>query len=220
MIIGKDIGKVYKGAMYETQALRNVSFQIETGEFVAIMGESGSGKSTLLHIVGCMDHATEGSLFIDEVDTQTLSVKEVDKLRKEKISFVFQHFALMEEYSVYENLESPLIARNIRKRKRKDIILREAEKLGIVDLLDKYPTQISGGQRQRVAIARAMITDSQIVLADEPTGALDEENSAIVMELFCKMHKEGKTIVLITHDKEVARYADRVIVLKNGEIQV
>lgn len=219
MITGQKLVKIYKGELYETQALHNVSFQIETGEFVAIMGASGSGKSTLLHVIGCMDRATEGSLYIDDVDTQKLNAKELDKLRKEKISFVFQHFALMEEYSIYENLESPLIARNVRKGKRKDIILQVVEKLGIEDLMDKYPTQISGGQRQRVSIARAMITDSPIVLADEPTGALDEENTHKVMELFSQMHKEGRTIVLITHDKEVAKYADRVLVLKDGRLQ-
>lgn len=219
MITGQGISKIYKGDLYETRALHKVSFHVAAGEFVAIMGESGSGKSTLLHIIGCMDRATEGSLYIDGVDTQKLKEKELDRLRKEKISFVFQHFALMEEYTIYENLESPLIARNVRKGKRKDKILQVVEKLGIQDLSDKYPTQISGGQRQRAAIARAMIMDSPLVLADEPTGALDEENTENVMELFEEMHKQGKTIVLITHDKNVAGYADRIIVLKNGKLK-
>lgn len=219
MIRGQGIFKTYKGELYETHALQDVSFHVAEGEFVAIMGESGSGKSTLLHIIGCMDRATEGSLYIDGVDTQKLKAKALDKLRKEKINFVFQHFALMEEYSIYENLESPLIARNIRKGKRKEIILEAVEKLGIQELVDKYPTQISGGQRQRVAIARAMITDTPIILADEPTGALDEENTQNVMALFEEMHKAGKTIVLITHDKKVAQYADRILVLRDGRLQ-
>lgn len=219
MIRGQGIFKTYKGELYETHALQDVSFHVAEGEFVAIMGESGSGKSTLLHIIGCMDRATEGSLYIDGVDTQKLKAKALDKLRKEKINFVFQHFALMEEYSIYENLESPLIARNIRKGKRKEIILEAVEKLGIQELADKYPTQISGGQRQRVAIARAMITDTPLILADEPTGALDEENTRNVMALFEEMHKAGKTIVLITHDKKVAQYADRILVLRDGRLQ-
>lgn len=219
MIRGQGIFKTYKGELYETHALQDVSFHVAEGEFVAIMGESGSGKSTLLHIIGCMDRATEGSLYIDGVDTQKLKAKALDKLRKEKINFVFQHFALMEEYSIYENLESPLIARNIRKGKRKEIILEAVEKLGIQELVDKYPTQISGGQRQRVAIARAMITDTPLILADEPTGALDEENTRNVMALFEEMHKAGKTIVLITHDKKVAQYADRILVLRDGRLQ-
>lgn len=219
MIRGQGIFKTYKGELYETHALQDVSFHVAEGEFVAIMGESGSGKSTLLHIIGCMDQATEGSLYIDGVDTQKLKAKALDKLRKEKINFVFQHFALMEEYSIYENLESPLIARNIRKGKRKEIILEAVEKLGIQELVDKYPTQISGGQRQRVAIARAMITDTPLILADEPTGALDEENTRNVMALFEEMHKAGKTIVLITHDKKVAQYADRILVLRDGRLQ-
>ncbi len=219
MIRGQGIFKTYKGELYETHALQDVSFHVAEGEFVAIMGESGSGKSTLLHIIGCMDRATEGSLYIDGVDTQKLKAKALDKLRKEKINFVFQHFALMEEYSIYENLESPLIARNIRKGKRKEIILAIVEKLGIQELVDKYPTQISGGQRQRVAIARAMITDTPLILADEPTGALDEENTRNVMALFEEMHKAGKTIVLITHDKKVAQYADRILVLRDGRLQ-
>lgn len=219
MIRGQGIFKTYKGELYETHALQDVSFHVTEGEFVAIMGESGSGKSTLLHIIGCMDRATEGSLYIDGVDTQKLKAKVLDKLRKEKINFVFQHFALMEEYSIYENLESPLIARNIRKGKRKEIILAAVEKLGIQELVDKYPTQISGGQRQRVAIARAMITDTPLILADEPTGALDEENTRNVMALFEEMHKAGKTIVLITHDKKVAQYADRILVLRDGRLQ-
>lgn len=219
MIRGQGIFKTYKGELYETHALQDVSFHVAEGEFVAIMGESGSGKSTLLHIIGCMDRATEGSLYIEGVDTQKLKAKALDKLRKEKINFVFQHFALMEEYSIYENLESPLIARNIRKGKRKEIILEAVEKLGIQELVDKYPTQISGGQRQRVAIARAMITDTPLILADEPTGALDEENTRNVMALFEEMHKAGKTIVLITHDKKVAQYADRILVLRDGRLQ-
>lgn len=220
MITVQGISKVYKGELFETQALHKVSFHVATGEFVAIMGESGSGKSTLLHIIGGMDRATEGLLYIDGVDTQKLKAKELDKLRKEKISFVFQHFALMEEYTIYENLESPLIARNVRKGKRRDKILQVVEKLGIQDLLDKYPTQISGGQRQRVAIGRAMITDSPLILADEPTGALDEENTNNVMELFEEMHKEGRTIVLITHDKKVAKYADRILRLRDGRLSI
>ncbi len=217
MIKGQEITKIYKGDLYETHALKQVSFHIAEGEFVAVMGESGSGKSTLLHIIGCMDCSTKGELFIADVNVGDLKSKARETLRKEKISFIFQHFALMEEYSVYDNLESPLIARNIRKKERKNRILNVLNELGISDLKDKYPSQISGGQRQRVSIARAMVVDTPIILADEPTGALDEENTKNVMELFTKLHELGKTIVVITHDKKVAEYANRIITLKDGE---
>lgn len=171
MIKAEKLVKIYKGDLYETKALKKVSFQIERGEFVAVMGESGSGKSTLLHIIGGMDHATEGSLYIDDIDTQTLKSRQLDKMRKEKISFIFQHFALMDQYSIYENLESPLLARNVHKSERKEIIMQTIKDLGIEELKDKYPSQVSGGQRQRIAIARALVTNCPIVLADEPTGA-------------------------------------------------
>lgn len=218
MITADNITKIYKGDLYETKALDKVSFQIKDGEFVAVMGESGSGKSTLLNILGGMDTATEGSLYIAETDTQKLKQKRLDKMRKQNISFIFQYFALMDEYTVYQNIESPLIARNIKKAERKKRILEVLNRLGIDDLANKYPAQMSGGQQQRVAIARALVTGCPIILADEPTGALDEENTKNVMRIFQSIHEEGKTIILITHDKQVANYADRILHLKNGRL--
>ncbi len=218
MINAKKITKIYKGDLFETVALKQVSFVIEEGEFVAIMGESGSGKSTLLHILGGMDCLTDGELEIKETKLHTLNQKQLDAFRKQYISFVFQQFALMDEYTVFQNVESPLLARNTPKRERKERILSKLEMLGILDLKDKYPTQLSGGQQQRVAIARALVTEAPILLADEPTGALDESNTKNVMELFKAIHKSGKTVILITHDPQVASYAERIIRLKDGEI--
>ncbi len=218
MIRAKEVTKIYKGDLFETVALNHVSFSIEEGEFVAVMGESGSGKSTLLHILGGMDTLTEGELEVKSTKLHELTQKEMDKFRKENISFVFQHFALMEEYTVFENMESPLLARNVSKKDRKERITAELERLGVLELKDKYPTQLSGGQQQRVAIARALVTGAPILLADEPTGALDEGNTKNLMELLQSIHKDGKTIILITHDQQVATYADRVMRLKDGVI--
>lgn len=218
MIKLNQITKIYKGDLFETVALQEVSLSIERGEFVVIMGESGSGKTTLLNIIGGMDRPTSGEYYLNDIAVHKCKAGELDKLRKEYISFIFQYFALMEEYNVAENIEAPLIARNVRKSERKKRIKETAEKLGIAELLDKYPSQISGGQKQRVAFARAWVTDCPIILADEPTGALDEENTKNVMEQFKAMHEAGKTIVVITHDKMVAAYADRVLNIRDGKI--
>lgn len=217
MITVKQLNKIYKGALYETQALKDVSFQITDGEFVSVMGDSGAGKTTLLNILGGMDSAASGEVWYNEENILTMNVSQMDKWRKRNISFIFQHFALMEEYSVYDNLEAPLLARNMRKRERKDKINDIAQELGIDGLLYQYPSQISGGQKQRVAIARCVISDCPVILADEPTGALDETNTANVMQLLQGLHKTGKTIIVITHDKKVAEYTNRTIVLKDGQ---
>ena len=218
MITLENVTKIYKGDLYETKALQDVSLTVEQGEFVAIMGESGSGKTTLLNIIGGMDMLTSGKYFLQDVAVHDCKPAKLDKVRKQYISFLFQHFALMEEYNVFENIEAPLLARNIRKSERKKRIRDWADKLGIEDLLDKYPSQISGGQKQRVAFARALVADCPIILADEPTGALDEENTENVMKQFMTLHNEGKTIILITHDHKVADYADRIVEIKNGTI--
>lgn len=218
MLTLENVTKIYKGDLFETKALQDVSLTVEQGEFVAIMGESGSGKTTLLNIIGGMDVLSSGKYYLQDVAVHECKPAKLDRVRKQYISFIFQHFALMEEYDVFENIEAPLLARNVRKSVRKKKIREWTEKLGIEELLDKYPSQISGGQKQRVAFARALVVDSPIILADEPTGALDEENTKKVMDLFKALHNDGKTIVLITHDYKVANYADRIVKIKDGKI--
>ena len=218
MLSLENVTKIYKGDLFETKALQDVSLTVEQGEFLAIMGESGSGKTTLLNILGGMDTLSSGKYYLQDVAVHECKPAKLDRVRKQYISFIFQHFALMEEYNVFENIEAPLLARNVRKSERKKIIREWAEKLGIEELLDKYPSQISGGQKQRVASARALVVDNPIILADEPTGALDEENTKKVMNLFKVLHNDGKTIVLITHDHKVADYADRIVKIRDGKI--
>lgn len=217
MIRVKNLNKVYKGAMFETEALKDVSFQIEDGEFVAVMGDSGAGKTTLLNILGGMDTEAAGEVWYNEDNILEMNTGQLDRWRKNNISFIFQHFALMEEYLVYENLEAPLLARNVRKKERKEKINNIVKELGIENLLYQYPSQISGGQKQRVAIARCIISDCPVILADEPTGALDEANTGNVMELLQGLNQTGKTIIVITHDQKVAAYTNRMIVLRDGQ---
>lgn len=214
MIELKDVTKVYKGDTYETYALNNLSLNIEDGEFVAIMGRSGSGKTTLLNIIGCMDSASQGTVIIDDIDISNASAHKLDVVRRNKISFIFQNYALMQQYSVYENIELPLNARNIKGQKKRTAIKDIMNKLGISELAKKYPNQISGGEQQRTAIARAFVSDTKYILADEPTGALDYENAIELMKLIKELHKAGKTIIMVTHDSQIASYADRIVELK------
>lgn len=214
MIELKDVTKVYKGDTYETYALNNLSLNIEDGEFVAIMGRSGSGKTTLLNIIGCMDSASQGTVIIDDIDISNASAHKLDVMRRNKISFIFQNYALMQQYSVYENIEVPLNARNIKGQKKRAAIKDIMNKLGISELAKKYPNQISGGEQQRTAIARAFVSDTKYILADEPTGALDYENAIELMKLIKELHQAGKTIIMVTHDSQIASYADRIVELK------
>lgn len=218
MIRVNHVTKVYKGDCFETTALDDVSFEVEDGAFVGILGESGSGKTTLLNLLGGMDRATSGEVLYSDTDIEGFSAMEMDRFRKKNIAFVFQNFALMNEFSVYENLEAALLARNYKKKERQRIIRDILERFGITELQYKYPGQISGGQKQRVAIARAVIMDCPYILADEPTGALDEENTRCVMELFLDLKKSGKTIVVITHDSVVAGYADCLLTIRDGKL--
>lgn len=181
----KDITKTYSTKnKIETNALKDVNLEIERGEFVAIIGTSGSGKTTLLNILGGMDTATSGNYLYDGMDVTTLSKKKLNIFRKEKMGFVFQNFELIDWYNVYENVEVPLLARNIRNRKKK--IEENLNSVGILNLKKKYPSQLSGGEKQRCAIARALATGNELILADEPTGALDQKNGQMVMELLKK----------------------------------
>lgn len=217
MIRLENVQKVY-GNEIKKIALDNVSFQIEEGEFVAIVGASGSGKSTLLNLLGGMDVATQGNYFFGDVNIATLKNRDLHEFRKSKVSFVFQRYELIHNYTVYQNVELPLRAQNVDKKKRKEIIKEVLGQLNILDLMHKYPTQISGGEQQRCAIARALVSNNQLLLADEPTGALDKKTGIQMLELLMNINKQGKTIILITHDHAIAQLANRVITLEDGQV--
>ncbi len=217
MIKLENIQKIY-GNEIKKVALDNVSFQIEEGEFVAIVGASGSGKSTLLNILGGMDVATQGNYVFDGVNITTLKNRELHEFRKSKVSFVFQRYELIHNYTVYQNVELPLRAQNIDKKRRKEVIKETLDQLGIIDLIHKYPNQISGGEQQRCAIARAIVSDNQLLLADEPTGALDKKTGLQMLDLLLDINTRGKTIVLITHDPSIAQLASRIITLEDGRV--
>lgn len=219
MIQLKNITKEYKGASYKTTALDQITLDIKEGDFACVMGKSGSGKSTLLHIIGCMDMPSEGEYYLDDICVKDLSPYKLDRLRREKISFIFQGYELMNRYTVWENIELPLNAKRIRGKKRRTIINDIMERLEIIELKDKYPGQISGGEQQRAAIARAYVMDTPYIVADEPTGALDEANSDRILDLFESLHNEGKTIVLVSHDMDVAQRGDYIINLQDGHIK-
>lgn len=214
----KDINKNYMQGSIDVPALKNVNLSVEEGEYVAIMGPSGSGKSTLMNIIGCIDKPTSGSYILDGVEIANCKDKELSLVRNKKIGFVFQNFNLLPRQSALDNVSLPLQYARVPKKKRKEIAL---EKLSMVDLEDRVtfkPTQLSGGQKQRVAIARAMVNEPKILLADEPTGALDSKSGQQVMEIFDQLHKQGATIIMITHSDEIASYAERVVRIIDGEL--
>lgn len=213
MIELKKLSKTYVSGDTKTLALKDIDLKINKGEFVAIMG-----KSTLVNIIGFMDNLTEGEYLFEGDLVNQWTQKKKDSMRKEKISFVFQNFALMSQYSVYENVEVPLLARGVRKSIRKSEIDNVLKELEIYDEKDKLPERISGGQQQRVAIARALVAGVPILIADEPTGALDEENGRRIMEIILELNKKGMTVIIVTHDKDVASYANRILELSDGKI--
>ena len=218
MIRLENITKIYNEKVDDTKALDEVSIKIEDGEFISVMGVSGSGKSTLLKIIGCMDSPTAGKYFLDDTEVTAASRSQVHKLRKEKIGYVFQHFALMDYYTAYENIELPLLAANVKRKERKRIILKQMEHLGILSERNKLPGKMSGGQQQRVAIARALVTNADIILADEPTGALDQKTGHEVLELLKEINKSGKTVIIVTHDEGIAKMTNRIITISDGKI--
>ena len=214
----KNIYKNYIQGTMEVPVLKDINLCVEEGEYVAIMGPSGSGKSTLMNIIGCIDKPTSGTYLLDDVEIEKCKDKELSEVRNQKIGFVFQNFNLLPRQSALDNVALPLQYAKVLIKKRKQ---KAKEMLEMVDLADRVsfkPTQLSGGQKQRVAIARAMVADPKILLADEPTGALDSKSGLQVMELFDTLHKQGVTIIMITHSDEIASYADRVVKIIDGEL--
>ena len=211
--------KIY-GEDYEKKiALNNICLEIKDGEFVAVTGPSGSGKSTLLNIIGCMDIPTKGRYYLDDTDITLKTKSQIEDIRKEKIGFVFQHFALMDYYTAYENIELPLIIKNIKRSERKRLVNEQLKLLGIEEVKDHIPSKMSGGQRQRVAIARALVSGCNILLADEPTGALDQATGREVMELLKEINKRGTTVIIVTHDINIANQTERIIEICDGKIK-
>ena len=218
MIKLKQVTKTYYNGDCETPALRGIDLLIENGDYIAIMGTSGSGKSTLLNIIGGMDRLTTGEYYYKDIPVHKLSGNELHLFRKNHVSFVFQQFALMNQYSVYENVEIPLLAKGISKKERKQIVMEQLEILGIAELAKKRPIHISGGQQQRCAIARALASGNDLILADEPTGALDTDTGLDIMKLLKKINIQGKTLLVITHDPNIATMANKVIRIEDGKI--
>ncbi len=218
MIRLNQIEKIYHAGGVDTPALQGVSIEIVEGEFVAIMGTSGSGKTTLLNIIGGMDVPTGGEYRFDDVEVSALSRMQLHRFRKNHISFVFQDFSLIRQYTVAENAELPLIAKGIHGRTRRKTVEKALRAVGIYDLRDKLAVHLSGGQQQRCAIARAIASGNKLILADEPTGALDSRTSEEILSVFQELNRNGKTILLVTHDEHVARYADRILRLEDGRI--
>jgi putative ABC transport system ATP-binding protein len=218
LIVMKDIRKTYKTGALEVEVLKGISIVVEQGEFVSIIGSSGSGKSTLMNIIGCLDTYTAGEYLLDSKDINAYDEKELAIVRNKKIGFIFQKFNLLSKLNAYENVELPLLYRGIDKDERKTRVLESLKMVGLGDRLKHRPSEMSGGQQQRVAIARALAGKPPLILADEPTGNLDSKSSEEVMDMLVDLNKKGITIVLITHDNEVARLANRIIEIKDGEI--
>jgi len=215
----KKITKVYKMGEVLVNALRGVSFHIDKGQFVAIMGPSGSGKSTLMHIIGCLDHPSEGSFIMDGEDISKVNDNKLAEIRNKKIGFVFQQFNLLARTTILHNVEVPLIYAGVNSKKRKKLAEQALENVGLSNRLKHRPNEISGGEIQRAAIARALVNNPLIILADEPTGNLDSKNGEEIMKIFNKLHQEGHTIIMVTHELEVAKYAQRIIHLHDGLIE-
>ena len=215
----KKIKKIYQMGKVKVEALRGVSFCIDKGEFVAIMGPSGSGKSTLMHIVGCLDQPTEGSFIIEGKDVSKLNDDRLAEIRNKSIGFVFQQFNLLARTSILHNVETPLIYAGLKTKKRRELAKQALESVGLGDRVKHKPNEISGGEKQRAAIARALVNEPLIILADEPTGNLDTITGEEIMKIFYKLHQQGHTLIMVTHEAEVARHARRIIHLRDGLIE-
>ncbi|MDD6891467.1 MAG: ABC transporter ATP-binding protein [Bacteroidales bacterium] len=218
MIQLENIKKIFRTEEVETWALREVNLEVKEGEFVAIMGPSGCGKSTLLNILGLLDNPSEGKYLLDGKEVSTLKESERTDIRKGVIGFVFQSFNLIDELNVYENIELPLLYMGVPAKERKRRVEAAMDRMAISHRRKHFPNQLSGGQQQRVAIARAVLANPKLILADEPTGNLDSKNGKEVMNLLGELHREGTTIIMVTHSQHDASYADRIVRLYDGEI--
>ena len=212
------VSKIYQLDSVKVEALHEVSLDIKEKEFVSIMGASGSGKSTLLHLIGTLDKPTKGAVYLDGTDISKMNQETLARTRGKKIGFVFQFFNLYPSLTAQENVELPMIIHEISSSDRKKISKELLKKIGLDERINHYPSQLSGGERQRVAIARALANNPDVILADEPTGNLDSKTSIELMEVFTKLNKEGKTIVMITHEKNIASFSKRIIHVKDGKI--
>ncbi len=216
MIDIKGLTKDFKDGDYNKVALDDINLKINDGEMVSIMGPSGSGKSTLLNIIACFDDVSKGEVYINDNNITSLKKRKKEKFRRDNISFIFQDYALLENFTCYENVELPLLINKVRSRKTKTLSL--LEKMNLLEEKNKKINKLSGGQRQRVAIARALALDTNLILADEPTGALDQKMGEEVTDILRSINKEGKTVIIVTHDEKVANKTDRIIKLMDGKI--
>ena len=215
----KKIKKIYQMGKVKVEALRGISFYIDKGEFVAIMGPSGSGKSTLMHIIGCLDQPTEGNFIIGGKDVSKLNDDRLAEIRNKRIGFIFQQFNLLSRTSILHNVEIPLIYAGLKAKQRRELAKQALESVGLGDRVKHKPNEISGGEKQRAAIARALVNNPLIILADEPTGNLDTKTGEEIMKIFYKLHQQGNTVIMVTHELEIARHARRIIHLRDGLIE-
>lgn len=214
----KNISKIYQMGSEKVIALDNVNLTINKGEFVSVLGPSGSGKSTLMNIIGCLDTPTKGEYILSGKKVGGLDEKELARIRNKEIGFIFQSFQLLPRLTAAQNVELPLIYAGVKSTKRQEIAIEILGKVGLADKIKNLPTQLSGGQQQRVAIARAIATEPSILLADEPTGALDQETGIKILELFKELNKEGRTIIMITHEKAISKYGNRILNIIDGKL--
>jgi putative ABC transport system ATP-binding protein len=219
MIEINDIAKIYKMGKMEVKALQSISIDIAANEYVALMGPSGSGKSTLMNILGCLDTPTKGTYILNGTDVSHLVDNELAEIRNSEIGFVFQTFNLLPRYTALENVALPLIYAGMGKKEREIRAKEVLEQVGLGDRMEHKPNELSGGQRQRVAVARALVNKPSIILADEPTGNLDSKTSVEIMQLFSDIHQAGNTVILVTHEPDIAKNAERIVLLRDGMIE-
>jgi len=212
----EQLKKIYHLGKVDVEALRGVSFEVEEGEFVSIMGPSGSGKSTLMHIIGCLDYPSEGKYYLDGQDITKLNDHQLALVRNKKIGFIFQQFNLLPRATNLRNVEIPLVYAGVSATERTKLSLKALQEVGLGERADHKPNEISGGEKQRVAIARALVNNPSIILADEPTGNLDTKTGYEIMKIFQNLNERGNTIILVTHEEEIARYGSRIIHIRDG----